>query len=127
MPHTIALSDKAWAFVESRRGQTPADDYVCMLIENIADISKEYLTTLDDSQIIDLIETYAPERVPGTGDDGNADLSRHREIARDMIDYLRDAYNDRVPRAVFQKKCRERGLSSLEIREAEEQFVQWLC
>lgn len=126
MPHTIVLSHKAWAFVESRRGQTPADDYVCMLIENIADLSKEYLTTLDDSQIIDLIEAYAPARFPGIGDDDNGNISRHKEIARDMIDYLRDAYNDRVPRAVFEKKCRERGLSSLEIREAEKLYVQWL-
>jgi hypothetical protein len=120
------LSDKAWSFVESRRGTTPVDQYVSMLVENIADLSGEGIATEDGSRVIDEIEAYAPPQSSIRGEMVKGTLSEHREVLERTIDYLRDAYHDRVPRHVFEKKCRERGISALEILEAEKRYGQWL-
>jgi len=126
MPHDIQLSDKAWSFVESRRGHIPVNQYVSMLVENIADLSGEGIATEDGSRIIDEIEAYTPPPGHDRVEKFQSNLSVHREILERTIDYLRDAYHDRVPRHVFEVKCRERGLSALEILEAEKLYEQWL-
>ena len=126
MPHDIKLSDKAWSFVESRRGKIPVDHYVSMLVENIADLSGEGIATEDGSRVIDEIEAYGPPQGSARVEPVKVNLSVHGEVLEHTMDYLRDAYHDRVPRHVFEKKCRERGLSALEILEAEKRYRQWL-
>ena len=126
MPHAIKLSDKAWSFLESRRGKIPVDQYISMLVENIADLSGEGIATEDGSRIIDEIEAFASPQDSASVEKAKGNLSMHGEVFERTIDYLRDAYHDRVPRHVFEKKCRERGLSALEILEAEKRYGQWL-
>lgn len=126
MPHTITLSDKAWAFVESRRGQAQPDHYVNMILENVAGLSGEGFAAEDDTRIIDQIEAYAPIRYSALGETGKNSVAERRDVLLHTIDYLRDAYHDRVPRHVFEQKCRERGLSALDILEAEHQYARWL-
>jgi len=120
MSHAVVLSDKAWRYVESRRGLKSADLYVSAMIENIEDLSSESTATLDGIKIIDSIESYIPVK------SGSLDYKEHAKIARHTIDYLREAYHGRVPRAVFVKKCRDRGLTDSDINEAEKEFAQWI-
>ncbi|MGA9141736.1 MAG: hypothetical protein WBZ29_16040 [Methanocella sp.] len=117
--HPVRLSEKAWNFVESRRGDRLHDDYVSMLIENIADLSGEGSVMPDGLQFIEMIE--AQRRIYGQHD------GRGSDVARRVIDYLRDAYQGKVPRAVFVRKCMERGMSDEEIEQAACDFIQWLA
>jgi len=121
MSHAVVLSDKAWRYVESRRGLKSADSYVSSMIENIEDLSGESTATIDGIKIVDSIESYTPVKSKSGGDQEHI-----MEIARHTIDYLQEAYHGRVPRAVFVKKCRDRGLTDSEIREAENEFAQWI-
>lgn len=125
MPHAIVLSDKAWSFIEARRGDKSPDSYVSMLIESVADLSGEEIATLDGVKVIDEIEAQASEGqvVRLRTDSAEAE---HRQIARHTIDYLREAYHDKVPKRVFEKKCRDRGLTAAEIAQAEGEYGQWL-
>jgi hypothetical protein len=102
------------------------DQYVNLLLENIAGLSGEGVATDDGNRIVDEIEAYAPIRYSAIGETGKSNYAERREILLHTLDYLRDAYHDRVPRHVFEQKCRERGLSALDIMEAEHQYARWL-
>jgi len=116
--HPIRLSEKAWNFVESRRGELLHDEYVSRLIENVADLSGDGSIMADGLRLIEAIEAYRP---------GYACVaSGCDQVACEIIGYLREAFHGKVPRAVFRKKCRERGLVEEEIAEAEAQHKEWL-
>jgi|AGTN01.1.fsa_nt_gi hypothetical protein len=114
----VRLSEKAYNFAESRRGSMLLDDYVSRLIENVSDLSGEGIIMPEGMRIIEVIEAFRP---------GYTSVdSGYRTIADEVIDYLREAYHDKVPRAVFRRKCSERGLSDEEIDLAEQIHGQWL-
>jgi hypothetical protein len=117
--HPVRLSEKAWNFVESRHGDRLHDDYVSMLIENIADLSGEGSVMPDGLRLIEVIEAYRQKYGPRDG--------HGKDVAKHIIDYLREAYQGKVPRAVFVRKCMERGLSDDEIEQAACDFIQWLA
>jgi hypothetical protein len=114
----IRLSEKAWEFVESRRGDALPDDYVSQLIESVAGLSGSGYLMPDGLLIIDVLEAYRPpfeqpqDRFSGT--------------ARHILDYLLEAYRGKVPASVFRKKCEERGMSREEIEQAESALKEWL-
>jgi hypothetical protein len=116
--HPIRLSEKAWNFVESRRGDLLHDEYVSRLIENVADLSGEGSIMTDGLRVIEAIEAYRPGY-------SSAD-SGYDKVAGEVIGYLREAFHGKVPRAMFSKKCEERGLEKEEIAKAELQFNEWL-
>jgi hypothetical protein len=116
--HPVRLSEKAWNFVESRQGEMLVDDYVSRLIENVADLSGEGNLLPEGINMIEVIEAYRPGFC--SGDSG------YQKIAAEIMGYLREAYHDKVPRAVFRRKCGDRGLCDEEIAQAELTFGQWL-
>ena len=116
--HPITLSEKAWKFVESRHSGTIIDEYVSRLIENVADLSSDSSFLADGTKLIEVIEAYKPLCNPSCG--------KSDEVATHIIYYLREAYHGKVPRAIFQKKCFERGMSHEDITLAEKAFWQWL-
>jgi hypothetical protein len=116
--HPVRLSEKAWNFAESRRGDLLMDDYVSRLIENLADLSGEGNLLPEGMHLIDVIEAQRPGYLSqDTGFEKNA---------VEIMGYLREAYHGKVPRAVYRRKCVERGLSDDEIAQAEVTFWQWL-
>ncbi|HEY3273320.1 MAG TPA: hypothetical protein VGJ92_06135 [Methanocella sp.] len=118
--HPVRLSEKAWNFVESRRGDLLADDYDCVskMIENVADLSGEGNLLPEGMHLIEVIEARQSDYCSSdTGDE---------KKAVEIMGYLREAYHGKVPRAVFLRKCSERGLSDEEIARAELTFGQWL-
>ena len=119
MPHPITLTEKAWNFVESRRGQMTHSDYVNLLIENIEDLSGEGTATIDGGRTIEAIEAFRP--VAGHSVGSGADY-----VSRQIMGYLSEVYHGKVPRKVFEKKCAERGLSPEEIGEAEKEYGKQL-
>jgi hypothetical protein len=114
----VRLSEKAWNYVESRRGDVLVDDYVSRLIENVADLGGEGNVLPEGINMIEVIEAYRPGFT--FVDDGC------QKVASEIMGYLREAYHGKVPLVVFRKKCGERGLASEEIAEAERTFWQWL-
>lgn len=114
----VRLSEKAWNYVESRRGDMLVDDYVSRLIENVADLSGEGNVLPEGINVIEVIEAYRPGF--SSVDDGC------QKVAGEIMGYLREAYHGKVPLAVFRKKCSERGLAGDEIAEAEQKFWQLL-
>jgi hypothetical protein len=116
--HPVRLSEKAWNYVESRRGDMLVDDYVSRLIENIEDLSGEGNLLPEGINMIEVIEAERPGYC--SRDSGC------REMAVEIMGYLREAYHGKVPRDVFRRKCGERGMADEEIAEAEETFWQWL-
>ncbi len=117
--HPIRLSEKAWNFVEARRGERLHDEYVSRLIENVADLSGAGSVMADGLRLIEAIEAYEPG-YSATG-------SGYQEVADEVVGYLREAFHGKVPRAVFRKKCAERGLEDEEIARAEARFKEWLA
>lgn len=116
--HPVTLSEKAWNFVESRRGDLLADDYISRLIENIADLSGEGNLLPEGMNLIEVIE--AQKSGCCTSDTGSG------KKAAEIMGYLREAYHGKVPRAVFLRKCGERGLSNDEVAQAGLEYGQWL-
>jgi hypothetical protein len=116
--HPVRLSEKAWNYVESRRGDLLVDDYVSRLIENVAGLSGEGSLLPEGINVIEVIEAYRPGVC--AVDDGC------QKVAGEIMGYLREAYHGKVPLAVFRKKCSERGLAGEEIAEAEQTFWQFL-
>jgi hypothetical protein len=116
--HPVRLSEKAWNFVESRRGDQLVDDYVSRLLENVADLSGEGNLLPEGMHLIEVIEA---QRQGYCSSDSGC-----REMAAEIMGYLREAYRGKVPRAVFRRKCGERGLEDEEITQAEQAFGQWL-
>jgi hypothetical protein len=116
--HQVRLSDKAWNFAESRRGDMLVDDYISQLIENVAHLSGEGNVLPDGINLIEVIEAYRPAYGPPDGG--------YQKIAVEIMGYLREACHGKVPRALFRKKCVERGLDDEEIAKAEQTFWQWL-
>jgi hypothetical protein len=114
----VRLSEKAWNYVESRRGDMLVDDYVSRLIENVAGLSSEGNLLPEGINVIEVIEAY---RSPVCSVDDGC-----QKVASEIIGYLREAYHGKVPLAVFRKKCSERGLADEEIAEAEQTFWQLL-
>jgi hypothetical protein len=116
--HPVRLSEKAWNFVEARRGDLLVDDYVSRLIENVADLSDEGNLLPEGMHLIEVIEAQHPGYGSSpTGSD---------KTAVEIMGYLREVYHGKVPRAIFNRKCTERGLSNDEIAQAELTFWQWL-
>ena len=116
--HPVRLSEKAWNFVEARRGDMLVDDYVNKLLENLADLSSGGNLLPEGMHVIEVIEAHQPGYCGADSGCGT--------IANEIIGYLREACHGKVPRAVFQRKCHERGLDDAEIAEAERTFRQWL-
>jgi hypothetical protein len=116
--HPIRLSEKAWNFVDSRHGDMPVDEYVSRLIENVADLSSEGNLLPEGMRMIEVVEA-------GISRYCSADTGC-REKASEILGYLREAFHGTVPRAVFRRKCAERGLNDDEIVQAELEFGQWL-
>ncbi len=56
----VRLSEKAWNYVESRRGDMLVDDYVSRLIENVAGLSGEGNVLPEGINMIEVIEAYRP-------------------------------------------------------------------
>jgi hypothetical protein len=116
--HPVRLSEKAWNFVEARRGDMLVDDYVSKLIENVADLSSGGNLLPEGMQLIEVIEAHRPGYSDSDSGSGT--------MAAEIMGYLREACHGKVPRAVFRRKCRERGLDDEEIAQAEGNFWQWL-
>jgi hypothetical protein len=85
--------EKAWNFVESRRGDLLVDDYISRLIENVADLSGDGNVLPEGMHLIEVIEAQQSGYCsPATGCE---------KKAAEIMGYLREAYHRKVPRAVF--------------------------
>lgn len=126
LQNSIELTTKAFNFVEGRKQELTTSQYVSMILENLYEYSNQQSVSVDDQNIVDIVEGKRFTQDVSLFDKYQASRQSGMDTARHAIDILRKTYGDRIPLFDFYELCRRFDLADDEIELEAKRFSAFI-